>query len=57
MILYSLDELHDGASIICPNCRGRGIKFIQGNSETDFSVKKCNDCDGKGRVIINLKKI
>ena len=61
MILYSLEELNDGAIIVCPECGGWGKDLIEtyesGQTGVNFKEKECDDCDGKGRVKIRHEKI
>ena len=59
MVLYSLEELYDGAIIVCPECKGRGeinwLTNICGNYEQ--LKRSCSICKGKGTVHIKLEVI
>ena len=58
MILYSLEELYNGATITCPECKGRKkIHYHCGPNEGDYRNDPCKACGSKGIVRVNLEVI
>ncbi len=63
MPLYNLDELWDGCVIICPDCKGRGIRLIEDHDgryafyDKTYKDVVCCQCDGEGRVELHFEKI
>ena len=58
MILYSLDKLYSGNTILCNSCEGRGYRDIIDDPDSGY-IKNvtCSGCNGVGRVKIRLEKI
>lgn len=36
--------------IICEFCKGEGKRKVPGDSWNDYSIEKCNKCNGTGRL-------